>query len=81
MSNDNIFNTDKERRNIRLPLTLYVDAIEINPSVEFGEVTRTTYDLEFTEYDLRKLHEEIGRYLDKPLPGGKRIRFIGRLVS
>ena len=75
--------TDREERrgHVRLPLTLFVDAIEMNPSVEFSAVTRTTYDLEFTEYDLKKLHEDLGKILEKGIISGKRIRFIGRLVS
>jgi hypothetical protein len=73
-------NNDR-RGHVRLPLTLYVDSIEISPSVDFAEVTRTTYDLEFTEFDIRKLHAELGKILENDRVVAKRIRFIGRLVS
>ena len=75
--------TPPERRaRVRSPITLFVDAVEISPSTEFySEVVKTAYDLEFTEFDVRKLHTLLGERLDKGLLLTVRIRFIGRLVS
>lgn len=72
----------EERRGfVRLPLTLYVDGIEIEPDVYLGRPIRTAYDLELTVYDMRRLYEEIGKRLHGKLASPMRIRVIGRLVS
>ena len=69
------------RGRVRHPITVYVDGIEFEPDVELATVTRTSYDLELNEYDVRKLYEGLKARLDSHLPKAMRIRITGRLVS
>ena len=72
----------ERRARVRSPITLFVDDVEISPAAEFDtEVIRTAYDLELTEFDVKKLHKLLGDRLDRGLLLTVRIRFIGRLVS
>ena len=72
---------DRKSR-IRFPITLFVDGIEFEPQVDFDDETvRTSYDLELTEYDMRKLYEGLGNRISKGHFISARIRFVGRLVS
>lgn len=72
----------EERRGfVRLPLTLYVDGIELEPDVFYGRTIRTAYDLELTPYDMKILHEELGKRLEAKVVTPIRVRVIGRLVS
>lgn len=75
-------NDKKRSPRIRIPLTLFVDKIEFDPEVDFdAQVVRTAYDLELTEHDLIKLHQDLTKIIQDGRRGSKRIRFIGRLVS
>jgi hypothetical protein len=72
----------EERRGfVRLPLTLYVDGLEFEPDVFYGRTVRSAYDLELTTYDMKKLHDELGKRLNDKILTPMRIRVIGRLVS
>lgn len=72
---------EEHKSYIRVPLTLYVDKIEFEPTEYVGEVIRTAYDLELTEHDMKKLHDELGKRLEHKIIVPTRIRVIGRLVS
>jgi len=78
-----MLNKKPERRSrIRFPITLFVDGIEFNPTVDFDDgAVRTSYDLEITEHDMIKLHEWLGERISKGQFISARIRFTGRLVS
>jgi hypothetical protein len=65
----------------RLPITLYVDSIEFEPAVEFGEPVKTVYDLELSEKDMRILYKGLSERLGSKYPAATRIRITGRLVS
>lgn len=72
----------EERRSfVRLPATLFVDSIEFEPTTYVGETIRTAYDLELTEYDMKKLYDELKKRLEHKVLSPTRIRVIGRLVS
>lgn len=72
----------ERRARVRSPITLFVDDVEISPKAEFdAEVVKTAYDLELTEFDVKKLHKLLGERLDQGHLLSVRIRFIGRLVS
>lgn len=72
----------EERRSyVRHPLTLFVDSIQFDPEVYSGDVVRTAYDLELTEYDIKKLHDVLDACLKTNPIIPIRIRVIGRLVS
>lgn len=72
----------RERRSyVRYPVTLFVDSIQFDPEVYSGDVVRTAYDLELTEYDMKKLYEMLKACLDASVVTPIRIRVIGRLVS
>ena len=71
----------ERRSRVRLPITVYVDGIEFEPDVELTSITRTSYDLELTEYDMLKLYEGLKARLESHLPKAVRIRVTGRLVS
>jgi hypothetical protein len=73
--------SDEKNPVLRHPIILYVDKVEISPITEMNVVTRTVYDLELTEYDVKKLYEGIKQRMDSNLPKAMRIRVIGRLVS
>jgi hypothetical protein len=76
------FEQKEERRGfVRLPMTLYVDSVDIEPDMYFGRVVRTAYDLELTTYDMRVLHDEIKKRLEAKTVTPMRIRVIGRLVA
>lgn len=72
----------EERRSyVRFPITLFVDRIDFEPEVYVGTEVRTAYDLEITEYDIRKLHTRLTEHLNIQPVAPVRIRVIGRLVS
>jgi hypothetical protein len=72
----------EERRSyVRHPLTLFVDSIQFDPEVYSGDVVRTAYDLELTEYDIKKLYDVLDACLKTNPIIPIRIRVIGRLVS
>jgi len=79
----NEYDGPERRGRVRLPITVYVDRVEFDPVVEFTTTTRTSYDLELNEYDMRKLFEGLKQKLEGPsqFPKATRIRVIGRLVS
>ncbi len=70
---------DRRKSIVRSPLVLFVDGLELEPEVSMG-VTRTSYDLEITEYDMRKLQTWISKRLQQPIITPLRVRVIGRLV-
>lgn len=72
---------EEKRSYVRFPITLYVDRLEFEPEVFMGKVVRTAYDLEITEYDAKKLYEELGNRLKQHPMTPIRVRVIGRLVS
>lgn len=72
---------DKEVARVRHPLTVWVDKIEFEPEVDTNGVTRSAYDLELTESDMKKLYEGLKNRLEKKYISPVRIRIIGRLVS
>jgi hypothetical protein len=71
----------ERRSTVRFPVTLFVDQIEFDPVKYEGNVVRTAYDLELTEYDMKKLYEELKIRLEKPVVIPTTIRVTGRLVS
>lgn len=72
----------EERRGfVRLPLTMYVDGVEIDPDVFYGRVVRTAYDMELTPYDAKGLYEALRKHIENTPQSPIRIRFTGRLVS
>lgn len=72
----------RERRSyVRYPVTLFVDSIQFDPEVYSGDVVRTAYDLELTEYDIKKLYDVLDACVKKHPIIPIRIRVIGRLVS
>jgi len=79
----NEYDGPERRSRVRLPITVYVDAVEFDPVVEFTTTTRTSYDLELTEYDMKKLFEGLKLKLEREsqFPKATRIRITGRLVS
>ena len=79
----NEYNGPDRRGRVRLPITVYVDRVEFDPVVEFTTTTRTSYDLELNEFDMKKLYEGLKLKLEGPsqFPKATRIRVIGRLVS
>lgn len=72
---------DKIHHRVRHPLTLYVDKIEFEPDVNFGDVTRSAYDLELTKYEMIKLRDYLKERLEQKTVISARIRVTGRLVS
>lgn len=62
---------------VRYPSVLWIDKIEFEPEVS-GEVTRTSYDLELNEYDMRVLYEGLKIRLKEKYVIATRIRFTGR---
>lgn len=72
---------EKRSGRVRHPDTIYVDKIEFEPVVDADGVTRTAHDLELTEFDMRKLHEFLGKRLEGKFVFPARIRVIGRQVS
>lgn len=72
----------RERRSyVRYPVTLFVDSIQFDPEVYSGDVVRTAYDLELTEYDIKNLYDVLDACVKKNPIIPIRIRVIGRLVS
>lgn len=72
---------EKIHHRVRHPLTIYVDKIEFEPDINLGDVTRSAYDLELTEFDMRKLHDWLTQRLEEKVIIACRIRVTGRLVS
>lgn len=64
---------------VRFPLKLFVTDIELSPTPLF-EIVRTSYDLELSPPEIRKLHEWLGKKLEEQPFTVARIRIIGRLV-
>ena len=78
------YNGEERRKNVtRSPITIFVDTIDLDPSVDYTIVTRTSYDLELNERDMKKLLDGLQERLDKSstFPKNIRIRITGRLVS
>ena len=67
----------QKKSRIRYPSVLWIDKVEFNPEIS-GEVTRTAYDLELNEYDMRVLYEGLKKILEGKYVLATRIRFTGR---
>jgi hypothetical protein len=67
----------QKKSRVRYPSTLWIDKIEFEPEIS-GEVTRTSYDLELTEYDMKVLYEGLKERLENKIYKATRIRFTGR---
>lgn len=72
----------KEPHREHVPITLYVERIEFDPSVDIDDFAPvlTAYNLEITEQNLRLLYEKIGKHLESE-KGTKMIRVYGRRIS
>ena len=65
---------------VRFPIKLFVDAIVFEPSAAI-DVVRSSYELNLTPYEMKKLYDWLGEKLKKEPYADQVVTVIGRLVS